>query len=572
MTGLDWAIVAVFMLLTLLIGVWVSKTASLDSASYFLGSRKMPWWLLGMSMVATTFSTDTPNFVTNIVRTEGVAGNWIWWCFLLTGMLTSFIYARLWRRLAVTTDIEFYEQRYSGRVALFLRAFRGLYLGVFFNVLIIGGVTLAAVKIGGVLFGVSPVGIVLLAAALTVTFSAAGGFLGVIFTDMILFVTAMLGAILAAWFSLRHPEVGGLANLLSHPAVAARSAVFPDFSNPEAWIPLLAIPLAIQWWAVWYPGSEPGGGGYAAQRMLAAKNENHAIGACVLFNFVHYALRPWPWIVVALASMVVFPDLQSLRAALPHVDPSIVGHDLAYAAMLSLLPTGVLGLVVASLISAYISTISTHLNWGASYVVNDIYKRFVRPEAAPREQVLLGRLTTVVLMAAGCAIALWLETALQFFRLLLTIGAGTGLLFLLRWFWMRINAWSEISAMISSFAIAVGMEIVDPPSLQGWMRFVVSVALTTLAWVSVSLLTARTERSTLCRFRDRLGGGHGGVIATLDLSLALFASLGTYAVLFAIGSYLYGDRTGLVLWASIGAISMLVVSIALRRRKQAARL
>jgi len=411
----------------------------------------MPWWLLGLSMVATTFSTDTPNLVTDIVRTQGVSGNWAWWSFLVTGMLTTFIFARLWRRLGVTTDIEFYELRYSGKAASFLRGFRAIYLGVFFNIMIIGLVTLAAIKIGGVMLGLSPQTIVLWAGLVTVIFSAASGFLGVVFTDVILFVIAMLGAFLAAWFSLDHPAVGGLAGLISNEAVQAKSSVFPDFSDSSVWIPLLLVPLAVQWWAVWYPGSEPGGGGYVAQRMLAAKDERHAVAAAAFFNLAHYAIRPWPWIIVALASLIVFPDIESLRTALPQVDPGIIGHDLAYPAMLSLLPSGVLGFVVASLVSAYMSTVSSHLNWGASYVVNDVYSRFIRPQADAKEQVLVARITTVGLMAFAALVALALENAFQAFRLILTIGAGTGLLFILRWFWKRINAWSEISAMVFSY-------------------------------------------------------------------------------------------------------------------------
>jgi len=388
---LDIAIILGFMALTLVVGLIVRRRGSSDTAGYFLGNRQMPWWLLGLSMVATTFSTDTPNLVTDIVRTQGVSGNWAWWSFLITGMLTTFVFARLWRRLGVTTDIEFYELRYSGRAASFLRGFRAVYLGVFFNTMAMALVTLAAIKIGGVMLGLSPQAVVLWAGVITVVFSAASGFLGVVFTDLILFVIAMLGAFIAAWFALDHPAVGGLSGLISNETVIAKSSVFPDFTDSSAWIPLLLVPLAVQWWAVWYPGAEPGGGGYVAQRMLAAKNEQHAVGAAAFFNLAHYALRPWPWIIVALASLIVFPDIESLRTALPQVDPGIIGHDLAYPAMLSLLPTGVLGFVVASLVSAYMSTVSSHLNWGASYVVNDVYSRFFRPEADGREQVLGSR-------------------------------------------------------------------------------------------------------------------------------------------------------------------------------------
>ena len=374
----DIVIILGFMALTLIAGLIVSRHATRDRTSFFLGNRRMPWWLLGLSMVATTFSTDTPNLVTDIVRTEGVSGNWSWWSFLLTGMLTTFVFARLWRRLGVTTDIEFYEKRYSGKAASFLRGFRAIYLGVFFNVMIMGMVTLAAIKIGGVMAGLRPTEVVLWAGLVTVIFSAASGFVGVVVTDVMLFVIALSGAFVAAWFALDNPAVDGLSGLMSHDLVMSKLSAFPDFDDPSAWIPLLLVPLAVQWWAAWYPGSEPGGGGYVAQRMLAARNERHAVAAAAFFNVAHYAIRPWPWIIVALASLVIFPDLDSLRSALPHVDPGIVGDDLAYPAMLSLLPSGVLGFVVASLVSAYISTVSSHLNWGASYVVNDVYVRFLR--------------------------------------------------------------------------------------------------------------------------------------------------------------------------------------------------
>lgn len=553
---IDWMIVGGFMMLTLCVGLWTSRKAAVDSSSYFLGSRNMPWWLLGMSMVATTFSTDTPNLVTNIVRTNGVAGNWSWWCFLLTGMVTTFVYARLWRRLGVTTDIEFYEKRYAGKAASFLRCFRGIYLGIFFNVMIMGGVTLAAIKIGGVIFGVSPVAVVLIAGLVTVVFSTAGGFLGVLITDMILFFTAMVGAVLVAWFALDHPAVGGLNGLLDNPVVASKASIFPSFSDPSSYIPLLIIPLTMQWWSAWYPGSEPGGGGYAAQRMLAAKNEKHAIGASAFFNFAHYALRPWPWIIVALASLVVFPDIESLHRALPHVEPSIIGHDIAYAAMLTLLPTGILGLVVASLVCAYISTISTHLNWGASYIVNDLYVRFLKPDASAKNQVLVGRIATVSLMIFACIVALLLEDALQIFRLLLTVGAGTGLLFLLRWFWMRISVWSEISAMIVSFLVAIFMEVIDPEMMQGWERFVVSVAITTVSWIFVTLLVPPASQGAVDQLKRELTGSEGlARVIRLDLLLALLSSLAIYGMLFSIGSIIYSDLIDFMVWLGIAIVS-----------------
>ncbi|MEA1996116.1 MAG: sodium:solute symporter family protein, partial [Gemmatimonadota bacterium] len=453
--SIDWLSIIVFFVLSLTIGVAVAGRAGSSSSEFFLSGRNMPWWLLGISMVATTFATDTPNLVADLVRTHGVSGNWLWWAFLLTGMLTVYIYARLWRRSGVMTDLEFYELRYSGRAAAFLRGFRALYLGFFFNVIIMAAVTLAAVKFSGVLFGLSPVKTILIAASVTVVYSALGGLRGVLITDLVQFLIAMFGSVATAWYVLRLPEVGGLENLLTRPVVRMSLSVLPDFSDTNTLIAVFIIPLTVQWWSVWYPGAEPGGGGYIAQRMLAARNERHAVRATLLFNVAHYALRPWPWIIVALCSLVVFPDLASMREAFPSIDPSIVRNDMAYAAMLTFLPHGLLGIVVASLFAAYMSTISTHLNWGSSYLVNDFYKRFVKPGAGEGELVLVGRASTVLLMVAAGAVALILSNSLQVFNIMLQIGAGTGLLFLLRWFWWRINAVSEIAAMVISFVVAV---------------------------------------------------------------------------------------------------------------------
>jgi len=569
----DFAIIAGFMALTLVVGLVVSRRGTADSAGFFLGGRRLPWWLLGLSMVATTFSTDTPNLVTDIVRTQGVSGNWAWWSFLLTGMLTTFVYARLWRRLGITTDVEFYECRYSGRPASFLRAFRAVYLGVIFNVMIIGLVTLAAIKIGGVMTGLSPLAIVFGAGLVTVIFCAASGFIGVVVTDVILFVVAMAGAFIAAWYALDHPAVGGLDGLLAHPAVSGKTAVFPDFGDPSSWIPLLLVPLAVQWWAAWYPGSEPGGGGYVAQRMLAARNERHAVRAVAFFNLAHYALRPWPWIIVALASLVVYPDLESLEAALPHVDRGIIGHDLAYPAMLSLLPTGVQGFVVASLVSAYISTVSSHLNWGASYIVNDVYVRFLRPASVPREQVLVARVATVVLMVLAAMIALVLESAFQAFRLVLTIGAGTGLLFMLRWFWRRINAWSEIAAMVLSLVVSVGMEFFAPASFDPWQVFLASVALTTAGWIAVTLFTRPEPDDVIDTFRAAIRGGGSGASfrreVRLGIGTAIACALLIYSLLFGSGALLFGAAGDCVVWFGLAGASAAVAMHLYRRSERA---
>jgi SSS family solute:Na+ symporter len=569
---LDWLIIFMFFAISLGIGIYVSKSSGESANAFFLSGRSMPWWLLGLSMVATTFSTDTPNLVTDIVRTNGVSGNWVWWAFLITGLLTVFVYAKLWRKSNVNTDLEFYELRYGGKPASFLRKFRALYLGIIFNVITMSAVTLAAIKIGGIMLGLEPWQTVISAGLVTVTFSAIGGFKGVVYTDLILFFVAMAGAIGAAYYLVNLPEVGGVQALLTHENVIDKIAILPDFDNREALITLLIIPLAVQWWSSWYPGAEPGGGGYIAQRMLAAKDENHAIGATFFFNIMHYALRPWPWIIVALASLVVFPDLESIQAAFPNITADKLGNDLAYPAMLTKLPTGLLGLVLASLISAYMSTISTQLNWGSSYIVYDFYKRQINPEASQKRLVAVGRLSTVLLMVLSTLLALLLQNAMQLFNLLLVFGAGTGLIFILRWFWWRINAWSEITAMVASGIISLllaipsfgikavlfGAEGVFP----AWAEFPFVVVVTTTLWLLTTYLTPSESDSVLQDFYRKIQPGGPGwkkVIAAAKaeqieleegkqgwtvpsgiLAMLLGCSL-IYSIMFATGYYIYGN-------------------------------
>jgi Na+/proline symporter len=552
---LDWIVLAAYGVITLVVGVLFARRAGEGTESFFLAGRKLPWWLLGTSMVATTFSTDTPNLVTDLVRTGGVSANWAWWAFLLTGMLTVFFFARLWRRSGVLTDLGFYELRYSGGPAAFLRGFRAVYLGIFFNVMIMAAVTLAAIKIGSVLLGVGKYEVVLVAGTVTVLYSATSGLWGVVVTDLLLFVVSMVGAVSAAWFALAHPAVGGLDGLLTHPAVADNISLLPDFTDGRTAMMAFVIPLAVQWWSVWYPGAEPGGGGYVAQRMLAARDEGEALSATLWFNVAHYALRPWPWILVALASLVVYPDLEALAAAFPAVDGSILGHDLGYPAMLVFLPTGLLGLVVASLAAAYMSTVSTHLNWGASYVVDDVYRRFVADDRSERHYVWVGRAVTVALIILSSALALWLQNAYQAFQILLQIGAGTGLVFILRWYWWRVNAWSEISAMVISFAVALAAQFVlewDPA-----VELVAGVVVTTLGWLTVTLVTAPTDAERLTTFfRAIRPPGPGWEAVRRDLREPLVGSpdplapalggwfLGcaaVYLALFGTGYLLYGD-------------------------------
>jgi Na+/proline symporter len=597
LTTIDYILIISFFSTTLLIGVWVSKQSGKNSAEFFLSGRSMPWWLLGISMVATTFSTDTPNFVTNLVRENGVSGNWEWWAFLITGLLTVFVYAKLWRKSSVTTDIEFYELRYGGKPARFLRGFRSIYLGIIFNILAMSGVTLAAIKIGSIMLGLDPWQTVVSAGLITVTFSALGGFKGVIYTDFLLFFVAMGGAIGAAYYCVNLPEVGGVGNLIAHPNLADKINIFPDFSNKEMLITLIIIPLAIQWWSSWFPGAEPGGGGYIAQRMLAAKDENHAIGATFFFNIMHYALRPWPWIIVALASMVVFPDIASIQEAFPNVTDDKLGHDLAYSAMLTKLPPGLLGLVLASLVAAYMSTISTHLNWGSSYIVNDFYKQQINKGASEKRLVAVGRLSTVILMVVSAILALFLQDAMQIFKFILMFGAGTGLIFILRWFWWRINAWSEISAMFSSAIVsyvfsftaigtwlfthnnAMGIEVEG--LMPSYAKFPMVVLITTIIWVSVTFMTKAESKSTLFHFYKMIQPGGPGWNKTIKdasdenvqiitdskpwsvpsgILAMILAMIMIYSIMFATGYWIYSDYYYAVVLSVVALVSGYLLS------------
>lgn len=559
LSALDWWIVVGSMVISVLIGAYGGRHSGRSADEFFLSGRSMPWWLLGVSMVATTFSTDTPNLVTGLTRTYGIAGNWLWWAFLLTSMLTAFFFAQLWRRSGVTTDMEFYELRYSGKPAAFLRAFRGIYVGILINIVIMGAVTLAAMKFGSILFGFSPLQCVVVAGSATVIFSVIGGLRGILLSDLFLFVLAMTGSIAAAVVAVHHPAVGSLAALFAHPNVRGHASFIPSITDPSTFVTLLVMPLLVQWWSVWYPGAEPGGGGFVAQRMLAAKDEKNSMAAIFLFNVAHYALRPWPWIIVALASLIVFPTLESLQQAFPGIDPAVVNQDLAYAAMLTFLPHGLLGVMVASLIAAYISTTATCLNLGSAYLVNDLYHRFVRRGAGDREKVFVGRVTTVALMICAGAIGMSLHSAMQAFSILLSIGAGTGLLFLLRWYWPRISAWSEISAMVISFVVSIAMQMGPLAALPEWMKLLSAVAVTTAGWVIVTLLTPPTSEETLREFYVRVRPpGSAWRHRAIQLGLAavharessrvgsaflcMFAGCGlVYALLFATGAFLRGE-------------------------------
>ncbi len=574
LTSLDWVIVVVSLVLCYLPAMFFLRRARSSMAEFFTSGQSAPWWLVGTSMVATTFSTDTPNLVTDFVRSHGVSYNWVWWAFLLTGMATVFFYAQLWRRSRVLTDLEFYELRYSGRPAAAVRGFRAIYLGLFFNIMIMATVTLAAVKIASVMLGWGRLETILVCGTAVVLFAAVSGLWGVLATDLVQFVLAMIGVIAAAYVALDHPAVGGLSGLLAKTDPRTLS-LLPDFHDKTLTLTVLVIPLTVQWWSVWYPGAEPGGGSYIAQRILASKNERHALGATLWFNVAHYALRPWPWIIVALCSMLVFPTLADLQHALPQVNPALIGNDLAYPAMLTLLPVGMKGLIIASLFAAYRSTMETHLNWGSSYLVIDFYQRFLAPGKSERHYLWVSRSLAAVLMTLCGVFTLFLSTASEAFQLLLSVGAGTGLIYLLRWFWWRINAWSEISAMVSSFLIALaffiakkaGVDIPDPVPL------LTTVAVTTVVWITVTLMTAPVDHAALLRFYE-LTRPAGPGWAAFRAESALPPSpdsipqmmlgwtagvLFVYAGLFGTGSLIYGRISQSILWAVLFVISGVVL-------------
>ena len=584
-TGLDYFVCGFFLFVMVLIGVLTTIRAGKNSSEYFLSGRTMPWWLLGFSLVATTFAADTPNFVTEVVRTKGVSGNWNWWVFLLTGMTTVFIYAKLWRRIGVLTDIEFYEIRYSGGSAAFVRGFRTLYLGLIFNTVIMANVTLAMIKILGVTMGFAPWVTLVVGGSVTLLFVVMGGFSAVIWADFVMFLVAMGGAIALACFTVGSEQVGGLHALLTHPDVAGKLSFLPDLSDPRLLMTIFVIPFAVQWWSAWYPGAEPGGGSYCAQRMLAAKTENHAVGATLFFNFCHYAVRPFPWILVALASIVVFPSVESLQAAFPHMNAQFVKNDMAYPAMFSFLPHGWFGLVMTSLFAAYMSTIATHLNLGSSYMVNDFYKRFWNRDASEKRLVLMGRVWTVILMILASLLALCLESAQDSFNIILSIGAGTGLLFLLRWFWWRINAWSEIAAMVISFVVAVTFRaLTKTGNLPEWLtvesyQFVVGVAITTFGWLLVTFLTPPDDKETLRAFVKRTGAGGPGWRRVIEEARAegieltsgerwsvpmgilcsIVGCVAIYSALFSVGYWIYAKVGYAVAATAISVVSWIIL-------------
>jgi solute:Na+ symporter, SSS family len=571
--AIDWVIVVVSLLICFVPALFFGRRAGKETAEFFASGRSVPWWLAGLSMVATTFSSEAPNLCTDIVRKQGVAGNWQWLAFVLTGISTVFFYAELWRRSGVMTDLEFYEMRYSGKAASMVRGFRAVYLGFFFNVFIMASVSLAACKFAGILFGLERWQTLLLAGGLNVVFAAHSGLWGVLVIDMVQFFIKMSAVIAAAYFAVKLPQVGGLHGMiekLSHragPGGISYLNMLPDFSNHwDIAVAVFIMPLAVQWWAVWYPGAEPGGGSYIAQRMLASKSEKDSLGSVLFFNVAHYCLRPWPWIIVALCSLIVYPELSDIQKAFPNLDPRLIGHDIAFAAMLTCLPVGWIGLMVAGLIAANSSTILTHLNWGASYLVHDFYRRFIRRNKSEKHYVLVGRLTTVGLYLCAASLAFVLETAKDNFEIILQVGAGTGLLYLLRWFWWRVNAWCEVVAMISSFSISIGFLLLKRLGSGGielstHEQLLYTVVFTTACWVVTAFIPRlATDRRTLREFYRMVrpfGPGWNCIrrevnltpeeLAAVDhtnIPLALVGwlagSVMIWSSLFMIGNYLYG--------------------------------
>lgn len=532
MNYIDYIVMAAFFAVLFLIpAISAMRSKSKGANEYFKSAGSMPWWLIGVSMVAATTSTNSANLFTEIVRRDGLSGNWAWWAFMLTGLLTVFVYSKLWVKSGATTDISFYELRYSGKPAAFLRAFRALYLGVIYNLVVTATVLLGAVKIGVVLFGISPAVILIVTGIISIVYTTLSGIRGTIYTDFFMFAVVMLGAVAVMYYSVNHPSVGGWSSLMSNPEVTSRLTFFPSLSNKEAFIAIFLIPVAVQWWNVWYSGSEPGGGGYIVQRMLTAKSARHAVGGTLFFNVLNNAIRPWPWFIAAFASILIFPDLNSIREAFPNVDPSLVGDDMAYPALIKIIPNGWFGLVAASMMGALFSTIAAQLSMGANYVSNDIWKRFVNKEASDKEMILVARVTSIVLIILGSLMVPFFGSAKAGFDMMVQIGAGTGLIFLLRWFWMRINAWTEIVAMAVSFLCAVFFQFIWPNisdvTLLFYEKLLWTIAVTTVAWLAATLITKPEKPEVIAKFKSLVradGRDVGmGVLKMFIASIAIYA-------------------------------------------------
>ncbi len=580
---IDWVIVAVSLIVCFFPALFFGRRAGKSTSEFFVSGRAVPWWLAGLSMVATTFSSDTPNLVTDIVRRNGVAGNWVWWAFVLTGVATVFFYARLWRRSGVMTDLEFYEIRYSGKAASLVRGFRSVYLGLFFNCMIMATVNLAACKIAGILFGLERWQTLAAVGLLNVVFATHSGLWGVLVIDMVQFFIKMTAVIAAAYFAVTLPQIGGLSGLVDKlstikgPGGLNYLNILPDFTNNwDMAVAVFVMPIAVQWWAVWYPGAEPGGGSYIAQRMLASKSEKDALGAVLFFNIAHYVLRPWPWIITGLCSIIIYPQLSDIQAAFPNLDPHLLGHDIAFPAMLKFLPVGFIGLMVGGLIAANSSTILTHLNWGASYLVHDFYRRFIRKDATEKHYVLAGRIGTVILFVCSSSLVFVLDTAKDAFDVILQVGAGTGLLYLVRWFWWRVNAWCEVVAMVSSFTVSIVILILarNDIHMSTHVALLITIAFTTVCWLLTAFLGPETDRKTLVEFYRKVrpfGPGWKNIRVEAGISVQEAKATGQnipmallgwvagcttiWSSLFAVGNFLYGRMTNALILGIVFVIS-----------------
>jgi SSS family solute:Na+ symporter len=575
----DWSAVVAYLAITLLLGLYFRSRSGKSVDDYFVSGRNVSWWLAGTSMVATTFAADTPLVVTGLVYAQGVAGNWIWWSFLLSGMMTVFLFARLWRRSGLLTDVQFAEIRYAGKPAAFLRGFRALYLGLLMNCLILGWVTKAMTSIVAATLGVSDHKALLICVFFLIPFTglyvALGGLWGVLWTDLFQFALKMSIVIGVAWYAVA--ACGGMHAMLDKlagaraavPGSADATAFFPDFSRSFTTEALWTLPaltfvvfLGLQWWAFWYPGAEPGGGGYIAQRIFSARDERNGLLSVLWFNIAHYALRPWPWILTALAAVVLYP----------HLEHPETGYMLVVSQHV---PGSLRGLVVAGFMAAFMSTYATQLNWGASYLVSDFYRRFLKTDATDSHYVLMSRVATVLLVIVSAYVSMQLSSIRSGWEFVLEAGAGTGGVYLLRWYWWRINAWSEISAMITALVVSLGVRLLAPFAGTGPVVFaktaLTTTVVTTLVWVIVTFLTPPEPEKRLVDFYRKVHPDVRGwkpvaklvsdVAPTRDLGRNLLSwFLGcamVYLALFGIGKFVLGNHLyGLVLLAFSAACAL----------------
>ena len=579
LASVDYALILIYFLISFGIALFFSKRAGKNTEEFFLSGRKLPWWLAGTAMVATTFSADTPLAVTELVAANGIAGNWLWWNMIAGSIFTVFFFAKLWRRANVMTDVEFIEIRYSGKPAAFLRGFKAVYLGLFMNCIIMGWVNVALAELFKNIFGLSEFSVIIavvICMLVVGVYSAISGLWGVVITDFFQFIMAMAGCIVLAVVTINLPQVGGIAGL-KNALPSGTFKFFPDISFGAGQIAAGVMALSasafiahvfVQWWASWYPGAEPGGGGYVAQRMMSAKDERHSLLATLWFSIAHYALRPWPWIIVALCSLVLYPDLPLAEKKAGYV-----------LAMRDFLPAGLLGLLVAAFLAAYMSTISTHLNWGSSYIMNDLYRRFVKKDADEKHYIVASRIITLVLVLISSLLILVINSISGAWSFIIECGAGLGLVLILRWYWWRVNAWSEISAMIAPFiAYTVTkyfLKIEFPQSL-----FVI-VSFTTIVWLIATFITKPTDMNVLINFYKRtLPGGAGWSVVKKSgnlnessdnlLHLLIDWVIGIiliYTSLFGIGKIIFKDYLAGGILLAIALILFGYMNIRLKQHK-----